>query len=880
MPDRAKADGDGVAETPSVLTFFFSDIEGSTRLAERIGTPAFARVLDAHRRLVRDAFDRFGGREVSTGGDSFFAVFTAPEDALGAAVHAQRALAGEVEPGVELRIRIGLHVGHAVRIGDDLLGVDVNRAARVADAGHGGQVLISDALRTALGSLPGDLALRDLGRHRLKDVGPERLWQVEAPGLRAGPFPPPRSLDAHPSNLPVLATGLVGREVEAARLTELLGSSRLVTVVGPGGIGKTRLALEVAWSQLARFPDGVFHLELASVPTADLAAAALLDVLQLPESEAGALDVLVERLRDKDLLIVLDTLDRVAGVDAFVTALAAACPRVRILATSRTPLRVSVERELPVGPLSAAAGMQLFASRARAARADWDADPSSVASAERLVGRLDGIPLAIELAAARVRLLAPAAILDRIDRRLPALAEAPGDHPDRQRTLDVTIGWSHEQLEPAEQRLFARIGVFAGPFRLADVEGVAGEAGSDCLEPLERLVDRSLVTAVSSTAEPAFRLLGPIRDYALDALRRSGEEVLARERHGDYHLRVLRALEALELSGEAGAIAAIERVEPELRAALAWSLDTGRGALALELAGHLGRYWWTRGRIREGLAWLQRVLASDAAQEPSDRQVLATALYWTGVLLDDARRPAEAASFLERALVVQQELGDEQAVARTLNSLGVVARSRGELDRAADLLADSLERKRGLGDLRGIAVTLSNLGLVASDHGDLDRAAVLMGEALAADEASGSRSGIVVGHVNLGAALVRAGRPTEGLEHLRLALPGVAELGDPELAAGILTSLAHIRLTVADADGPRDAARLTLAAEELRQREGIPLRPIERHEVDDLLQRQRALLPPDELATILADARSINLDAALRLATEAAWLGSPPADHG
>ena len=878
--DAAMADGAARGEHDpgaegAALTFFFSDVEGSTRLAARLGTQAFAQALDAHRALVREAFGRHGGREISTGGDSFFAVFASPHDAVVAAVEAQRALARMVDPSVELRIRIGLHVGHAVRIGDDYLGLDVNRAARIADAGHGGQILVSDAVRAALGSSAGGLALRDLGRHRLKDVGPERLWQVEGPDLPAGPFPPPRSLEAHPSNLPPATAELVGREAERSHLIELVRGNRVVTVVGPGGIGKSRLAIEVARSLIDRFPDGVFYVELASLPTADLVAAALVDALGLPEAtDGGALDVLRARLRDGDLLILLDTADRVAGVDALVASLAQACPNVRLLVTSRTPLRIAAERELPIGPLPSDDAVRLFDVRARAAWAGWEADPSSTPSIERLVARLDGIPLAIELAAARVRILTPTAILDRLERRLPALATAPSDLPDRQRTLDATIGWSYEQLERVEQRLFARLGVFVGPFGLAAVEGIASEAGNDPLASIDRLVERSLVASVRSSDASAFRLLGPIRDFAMDVLRRSGEDAVIRERHATYHLELVRGLaEALESPDDLAAIATIESAETELRAALEWALRSGATVLALDMAGRLGRYWWVRGRVREGVDWLQRALASDAALgAATDRPVLARAMYWAGVLLDDARRPDDARARLESALALQRELGDERAVARTLNSLGVVARSQGRLERATELLEDSLERKRQAGDESGIAVTLSNLGIVASDRGDLDRAAALLAEALAVDESSGSASSIVVSRSNLASILVRAGRAEEGLEHIRRALPGIAELGDPELVAAVLTSLSHIRLAAGDPDGPRDAARLTLAGEELRRREGIPLRQIERDEADDLLRRESAILGPDVMASIQAESSVTDLDASLRLAVAAAGL--------
>jgi len=853
----------------SALTFFFSDVEGSTRLAAELGTDSFARALDEHRALMRGAFARHGGREVSTGGDSFFAVFESASDAIAAAVDTQRALTRPLPSRVEIRIRIGLHAGNAVRIGDDYLGLDVNRAARIADAGHGGQIVVSDAIHAVVGSLAGDVMLTDLGRHRLKDVGSERLWQVEGPGLPPGPFPPPRSLEAHPTNLPSAAGELIGREVELGMLAEMLTTHQVVTVVGAGGIGKSRVAIETARALVARFPDGVYYLDLAALTTADLAAAALLDVLGVSAGAEDSLEILRTRLRDRELLILLDTADRVAGMADLVASLAAACPRVRLLVTSRTPLRISAERELPIGPLTVAEGARLFQVRASFAHGA-QGDPSTTLTIDRLVARLDAIPLAIELAAARARVLTPAAILERLEQRLPALGTGPSDLPDRQRTLDATISWSYEQLEPSPQRLFNRLGVFAGSFDLSAVEGVASEPGDDALASLERLVDRSLVSADRQPDQLAFRLLGPIRDFAAAQFARSADVNVIRLRHAQYHLDVLRGLAlALESGDDLAAVAAIERAEPELAGALGWSLDEGDANLGLEMAALLGKYWWSRGRLQEGIGWLGRVLAEPVGPT-TDRAVLAKALYWSGVLHDDARRSVEARDRLEQALALQQELNDDRAVARTLNSLGVVARSQGDFDGAANLFADSLERKRKLGDVRGIAATLSNLGILASDRGDLEAAAELFAEALAIDESTGSAGAVAVSCLNLGSVLVRAGKTQQGLEQIRRALPGIAELGDPELVVEILSTLAHVRLEAPDANGPAEAARLSLVAQELRQREGIPLREIERDDVDDLLRRELAILGPDAINAIRAEASVTDLDASVRLAVAAA----------
>lgn len=893
------ADPSTVPPPPSdaPLTFFFSDVEGSTRLAGSLGA-SFAAVLEGHRRIVRAVFASHGGAEISTGGDSFFAVFASPLEAIRAAADIQRGLEAPLDDkGTRIRVRIGLHAGHAVRVGGDFLGLDVNRAARIADAGHGGQVLVSDPVRLAVADALEGIGLRDLGRHRLKDVGPERLWQLEGDGLDPGPFPPPRSLEAHPTNLPAELAPLIGRGRELAEASDLVRAASVVTIVGAAGVGKSRLAVAVGRELVMGFPDGVFYLDLTSTATAEEVAAELGELLGV-RSPVDVTAALLERLRDRDLLLVLDTADRVEGLGALVARIVATCPRIRVLVTSRAPLHIGAEHPYTLRPLATADAVALFEARARLVRPGLTLDATARHAVGALVDRLDRIPLAVELAAARSRLLAPAAILDRLERRLPALGEGARDVPARQRTLEAAIAWSCDLLSPPEAGFFARLGVFAGWFDVASVEAVAGAPdGADPLELLERLVDRSLVSTDPSSQEPRFRLLGPIATFALDALRARGEEESTRARHAG-HFMAVAAERAAQLEGpeDIAAVSAIRAVDPEIKAALGWALSGApatpeadeaaagrdRRLLGLELAASQGRYWWLRGRVHEGVAWLARALA---ATPDADAPTRARALYWAGVLSDDARRPEDAERYLLAALEIQRERGDERAAARTLNSLGVVARSRGDWDRAERLLAESLERKRAIGDLAGVGVSVSNLGVLASDRGDHDRAAELLEEALSIDEEIGAVSSVTVSCANLGAELVRAGRVERGLAQLRRALPGIEELEDPELVAAMLTSLAHVRLHGPAADAPdgraadpdaEAAARLVLAGEALRDREGIPLRATERIEVDELLAAIGRRLAPSILEALRAETSSIDAPAALALVkaeVEAARVG-------
>ncbi|HEX5591426.1 MAG TPA: tetratricopeptide repeat protein, partial [Candidatus Limnocylindrales bacterium] len=798
-------------------------------------------------------------------------------DAVAAAAAVQRALAGPTgSGGAQIRVRIGLHTGQAVRVGNDYVGLDVHRAARIADAGNGGQVLISETTHEVLkGQDLGDLAFVDLGRHRLKDIGPERLWQLSGGGLPLGPFPPLRSLDAHPTNLPLAVSDLVDRDLERSELAALVATVSIVTITGAGGIGKTRLAIEVARSLLTGFPDGVFHLDLASTTDASDVAAGLIELMGLrvtPGEEP--LSLLLDHLRNRDLLIVLDTADRVADLPSLAASIAAACPRTRMLVTSRSPLRVAAEREYSLSPLPADPAIELFTARARMVRPQFSLDGATRTAVEQLVARLDGIPLAIELAAARTRLFTPAALLDRLERHLPALGEGGRDLPDRQRTLHDTISWSVELLQPAERAAFFRLGVFAGSFDLAAVEAVVDADGEDPVGVLESLVNRSLVVVTPGIGdgEARFRLLAPIREFAVDMLAASDVDDEVRERYAAHWLGfVRRQWAALDEEGALAAVNAIRLEEADIRSALAWFLAAGGAGAAnvaaranrgLDLAGRLGRYWWLRGRGLDGLPWLERALAATPDGTTEER---ARAFFWAGVLLDDARRPAEAERHLEAALAVRRDLGDDAGVAKTLNSLGVVARSVGHLDRAEALLRESIARKAALGDRTGTAVSLSNLGIVASDRGRHDEAVELMAQALAIDEVTGGLS-LSVSCANLGAALVRAGRIEEGRAQVVRSLPGIEELEDPELVVETLTTVATIALAAATPESSLTAARLLFAVEVLVARERIPLRAADREQVDTLMAQAEERLDATALAAARAEARAIDLAGAIALA--------------
>jgi predicted ATPase/class 3 adenylate cyclase len=824
------------------ITLLFTDIEGSTRLLQQLGD-CYPSVLAEHHRILRAAVGAHGGRVVDTQGDAFFVAFARAVDAVAAAVEAQRALASHPWPeGAEVRARMGLHTGEPRPMDSGYVGLDLHRAARICAAGHGGQVLLSEAARVLVqDALPEGTALQNLGEHRLKDLQqPERLAQLVIPGLPAG-FPPLRSLDFRPHNLPVQATVLLGREREIGEVRALLRRDdiRLITLTGPGGTGKTRLSLHAAADVIDQFEHGVFLVPLAPLVDPALVPSVIAETLGLRDlSGRSATESLTAFLCDRRLLLVLDNFEQILPAATVVADLLGAAPGLRVLVTSREPLRLRSEREYPVPPLplpdrgrppllpalSRYGAVALFVERAVGIKPDFTLTDDNASAVAEICARLDGLPLAIELAAARIRLLSPEAILKRLEQRLPLLTGGARDLPARLRTMRDAIAWSYDLLDPTEQRLFRRLGVFAGGWTLDSADAICdlgGDCGLNVLDGLESLVAKSLVVQRQTVdGEPRFGVLETIREFALEQLAASGEESELRRRHAIFFLGLAEEAAPKLLTGEQVAwLEQLDREHDNLRVVLAWSLESGADAPAgsdptevgLRLGAALGWFWFLRGYAGEGRRWLEAALARSEPDRPTPAR--ARALHaLRGMALQQGDYGAVQVN-AEEGLRIARSVGDRHLIGLSLLHLGVATRHhRGDTETARTLLAESLAVLREVGDAWGAAFALRDLGVAAWLAGDLDGALAYFEESLALFRSTGERFGLSTTLGFLGTATLRAGDHHRAAALLRAALAASRELRDRWTCSAALIRLAHVAATIGD---HRAAARLFGASEGL-----------------------------------------------------------------
>ena len=785
-------------------TFLFTDIQGSTKLVQQLGIERWKGILDTHYEILRREFLAQDGREVNTEGDAFFIAFPQANAAVAACTAGQRALNDHPWPeDAVIRVRMGLHTGEAAIVGGDYMGLDIHRAARIASSAHGGQVVLSDTTRTLVeGSLPEGVGLLDLGEHRLKDLArPERIWQLRIDGLPAA-FPALKSLDLIPNNLPTQLTSFVGRDRELADGIKLLESSRLLTLTGPGGTGKTRLSLQIAAEVSEKFKHGVYFVPLAPVSDPELVPPTILQVLGL--QDAGIRppqQVLVEYLSDREMLLVLDNFEQLLPAAAYVGEILKGAPAVKVLTSSRAALRVYGEQEFPVPPLgipelSAKLSLEalgqyesvkLFIERAVAVKPDFSVTNENAPAVAGIASLVDGLPLAIELAAARIRLLTPQAMLTRLQNRIGELGGGARDLPERQQTLRGAIAWSYDLLDPGSQRLFARFAVFVRGGSLDEVEAVCGPAddlGGDILDGLGTLVDQNLLRPVEDQDEPRFFMLHVIREFALERLGEAADADELHRRHAEIFLELAETA-ASKLMGPDQKLC-LDKLDLEhdnLRGALSWAMSEANTAVAAGLLAANWRFWQMRGHLTEGRQRAEEALAltglegreryaaleatggiaywqgdQDAADRfykeglriartLDDKATLANALY--NATFPDTITGADlqaAKLLLDEAVVIYRELDDEAGVAKVLWVLAEIyyLGQPPEWDTAINLLVEAKEIFRRLRDNFGLGWDLYTLGGCYTAVGRFDEAREVFDEGLAIFSAAQDKSGIAV----------------------------------------------------------------------------------------------------------------------------------------
>jgi predicted ATPase/class 3 adenylate cyclase len=892
----------------ATLTFLFSDIEGSTGLEQAVGTRAYGALRERHRALLRVAFTAHGGVEQGTEGDSFFIVFRSAPGAVAAALAAQRSLAAEPWPeDAPVRVRMGVHSGEARSQGGSLVGIDINRAARIAAAAHGGQVLVSDVTRSLVRdeALEG-IAFRDLGSHRLKDLKePERLHQLLADGLRSE-FPPLRTVDARPNSLPAQLTSFVGRQAERAVVADLLARHRLVTLTGPGGTGKTRLSIEVAAQGIADFRDGVYFVALDAVRDPGLVASQIAGALGLAESGGRtARDLVVESLATKTVLLVLDNFEQVVSAAPLVADLLRSVPGLKLLVTSRSQLRISGEHEYPVpglpappdysglsalerarlplrdraveaGGLETYESVRLFVERATAVRPDFAVTNDNAPAVASICAKLQGMPLAIELAAARVKVLTPDAILARLTYQLAALGAGSRDLPERQQTLRGTIAWSYDILDAGDRRLMERLSVFRGGIDLAAAEAVCGpaeEIDRDVVDGLGELADQSLVR-VTEGGETRFQMLESIREFAADMLASRGEADVVRRRFGAWFLGLAEQARP-QLSG-ADQRRWLDRLELEhdnLRAALDRAVADEDAERAIGLAFALWRFWQMRGHLFEARRRLDTIEATPwSRRSPVLRARLMEALGGVGWWQADI--PAMRAAY-EEAVALWRADGDRAELANALYNYSfcftvpVNPHDVGDTDPdgiGEASLQEALELYRALGDERGQANVLWGIGNREYFLNDPQAGVVALAEALEIFRRVGDRTMEAWTLHMLGGSRLRLGDIETSRGHFGAALRLFNESGD---AAGLTLVFDDLASQATADNDPERAARLWGAARSLSASTGAGLASY----VDQFLERfpgqtAKATLSPDEVSRLAGEGAAMTIDQVVAYALE------------
>ncbi|HEX8009450.1 MAG TPA: tetratricopeptide repeat protein [Casimicrobiaceae bacterium] len=873
-------------QAPSaVTTFLFTDIEGSSRLweqePERMG-PALA----CHDAIVRAAVESHHGEVVKMSGDGVHAAFSDPLDAIRASLQLQLELAGpETTQGVALGVRCGMHAGVNERRDRDFFGTAVNRAARIMSAAHGGQVLVSQAVAVLVGErLPPGVALRDLGSVRLRDLSsPERVYQVVHPQLRQD-FPALRSLETTPNNLPQQVTSFIDRERELAEVKQRLADARLLTLLGVGGIGKTRLSLQVAADSMDDYPDGVWLVELAPITDPGLVALAVASVVGVRE-EAGrpVIEALVKYVKDRRLLLILDNCEHLLEACAeLAKQLLQAGPHLRILASSREHLRLAGEATFTVPALATPdpyekfihaaltqyAAARLFIDRAVAAQPAFEVSQQNAAAVAEVCQRLDGIPLAIELAASRARALSVETIAARLNDRFRLLTGGDRTALPRQQTLRALIDWSHDLLTERERTLFRRLAVFVGGWTLEAAEAIApgGDIeGADVLDLLTHLVEKSLVAIEAEGGR--YRLLDTVREYARERLGKSGEEEQVRDRHLGYYLGLAeKARPELFGGSQSTWLRRLDLERENLLSAHSWCDRTEAGAESgVRLVHAVKPYCFNRGLLGLGHRLTLEALAREGAQ--GRNQARCKILADAGQYCSFMGRYSEALRHLEEGLAIAREIGNTGMIARVLQPLGMASLGVGEAAAARGYLEEALVLARELGDKRELAGAINALAQLHRLEANLETAEPLYDQVVALARELGDREIIAVGLLNLAMVFLGRGAYERARTVLLEALTIAEEIGSRPAGQSVLDVCAGLAAIRREWER---AARFYGVVQAQIGDTGIQRDPTDEAFLKPLIAQSRDTLGPSSFAGAEAAGRALGYDDAI--AEARAWL--------
>lgn len=872
------------AASPTPLTFLFADLEGSTQLVRRLGD-GYAPLLRLYHSIVNGAVLGHGGRTAATEGDGFFCVFSGAIDAVEAAGDIMVAMASAEWPGPERpRCRIGIHTGTATRTMEGYVGIDVHRASRIGSAANGGQILVSAA---TAGEVRAETAGRgwllvDLGEYDLRGIEDgERLLRLEMPGVETVSTSP-RARPRQRPTLPTMPRRIVGRVADVSGASEMLmrESVRLVTITGPGGTGKTRLAIEIATRLAPEFPNGVVFVDLSSIRDPNQFLPAVGRALEVRESaEREILDGLESVVGAARMLLVLDNMEQLLDAAPDVARLLEVLVNVKLLVTSRSPLRLTWESEYPLAPLPVpppSAGsseirssdaVALFADRAQAIKPGFRLDEENEPVVAEITRRLDGLPLAIELAAARLRLFTEQALLERLDDRLSILDKANSDAPERHRTLRAAIQWSHDLLEEAERVVFRRLSVFSGGWALQaalEVCGGGGLSDAEVLDVLDELVAKSLVVfALDDQGKPRYRMLETLREFAGEKLTEAGEGEMVRDRHVEWCERmVARIIDILPTPDFPPFLDAVETERFNVRGALNWSIEAGRHPdKALSICGSLPLFWDTRGYVNEGIDLTRRALEVGGDRSRPTGMAL-TALGWLEML---GGEPEVSEQSLAAAVDLFRELEDDEWLCRALAMQGMTTYNRDELDLAEAQFQESMSLSGSHG-LEWLSDAWCSYGLahIALARGDFETCRVLLDKTLSYSRDHGLTWGVGHSQLSLGVLAFMTGDLDQAFLRLWESTMVRRELRD---ARGICDCLGTVAL-LASVRGDHEFAALMLGAAEMA-REASGHRPVPwLLPMLEQAQMSAQLALRDEYEARLADGRMLTTDQAIALMKE------------